>query len=238
MLADIADEFDVAIDLVSHARKGTATPGDADRDRGASAKRDAGRLMRTATAMTTEEAQALAVGAAERTTLIRIDDAKVNLTPRSSQAMWFQLVSVPLGNTNVDPLYSNGDNVQTVKRWYPPDVFAGLSIPRINEILDKIDAGPYPGGQYSPAGNAKDRAAWPLVQQFLPDGTVDQAKLIISTWLKNGVLVKQPHEDPKDRHQHPASSLENDPATHGIRRKSAAVSDLSDCRKLPQNLRR
>jgi hypothetical protein len=39
MLADIADEFDVAIDLVSHAIKGPQPP--VTRDRGASSKRDA-----------------------------------------------------------------------------------------------------------------------------------------------------------------------------------------------------
>jgi len=34
-LAELGDEFDCAVDLASHARKGTAAPGDADRDRGA-----------------------------------------------------------------------------------------------------------------------------------------------------------------------------------------------------------
>jgi RecA-family ATPase len=122
MLAAIADEFDIAIDLVSHARKGSATPGDADRDRGASSKRDAGRLMRTATGMTVSEAATFKVDEKDRPSLVRVDDAKVNLTPKSHQAVWFKLVGCAIGKTNVDPLYPSGDNVQTVIRWYPPDV--------------------------------------------------------------------------------------------------------------------
>jgi hypothetical protein len=39
MLASLAAELDCAIDLTSPARKGNATPGDAERDRGASGKR-------------------------------------------------------------------------------------------------------------------------------------------------------------------------------------------------------
>jgi RecA-family ATPase len=72
MLADIGDEFDCAIDIVSHARKGAAIPGDADRDRGASAKKDAGRLIRTVTGMTPDEACLFGVDAAERPRLVRV----------------------------------------------------------------------------------------------------------------------------------------------------------------------
>src|SRR5689334_1555526 len=41
-LLELADRFNCAVDLISHTRKGTVTPGDAESDRGASSKKDAG----------------------------------------------------------------------------------------------------------------------------------------------------------------------------------------------------
>ena len=202
MLADIADEFDCAIDLVSHARKGQPTPGDAERERGASAKKDAGRLMRTVTGMTTAEAQLYHVANKERPALVRVDDAKVNLTPRSDSAMWFKLVAVPLGNAT--DLYRHGDNVQTVERWYPPDLWATITTAVANQILDRIAEGPGEGRRYSPAPNAKDRAAWRIVQEICPNLTDKQAQTVIDEWIKHNILIiDKEHIDPKDRHKKP-----------------------------------
>lgn len=199
MLADIADEFDCAIDILSHARKGQPTPGDADRERGASSKKDAGRLMRTVTGMTEAEAALYDVANADRPALIRVDDAKVNLTPRSADAMWFKLVGVLLGNT-FDPRYPNGDNVQSVERWTPPDIWKNITISLANKILDRIDQGPEPGRRYSPAPQAKDRAAWLVVREFCTALKEVQCKKVIAKWLNTGVLKAQEYVDPKDRH--------------------------------------
>lgn len=197
MLARAADEFNCAIDVVHHTRKGAAQPGDADRSRGASSMVFAGRLMRTVTAMTAEEASIFGVANDDRTSIVRVDDAKVNLTPRSAEAMWFKLVGVSLGNTDVDPLYRHGDNVQTVERWMPPDMWRGATA-AFNAILDEIDAG-LPGGRlFSHVGAAKDRAAWPVVQKHL-DRTEAQAREIIKTWIKNGVLTIVEFDDQQDR---------------------------------------
>jgi hypothetical protein len=200
MLAGIGDEFDCAIDINSHARKGDAAPGDAERDRGASAKKDAGRLMRTITPMSTDEAALFGISAKDQPAFVRVDDAKVNIAPRSTEAMWFRLVGVPLGNG--DETYPNGDHVQTAERWYPPDAFAKLDLATIERILNKIEAGPYDGGRYSPAANATDRAAWPVVQEYCPDFTEKQSRHVIKTWLRTGVLLKRDHKDPKDSHEH------------------------------------
>jgi hypothetical protein len=66
--------------------------------------------------------------------------------------------------------------VQTVERWWPPDVFAKLDLATIDRIINKIEAGSYEGGRYSPAPNAIDLAAWAVVQEFCPDATERQAK--------------------------------------------------------------
>jgi hypothetical protein len=202
LLAELSDEFDCACDIISHARKGKSEPGDAERDRGASSKKDAGRLMRTVTSMTTDEAELFQVNRKDRPAYVRVDDAKVNLTPRSADAVWFKIVGVPIGNGT--QTYPHGDNVQTVERWRPPDAFEKLNKIAIDTILNKIDAGPYEGGRYSPAANAKDRAVCPVVQAVCPELTDKQAKHVIATWLKNGVLEKRDHKDPKDSHDHPS----------------------------------
>ena len=202
MLAGLADDLDVAVDLVSHARKGGTNPNDADRDRGASAKRDAGRLMRNLTTMSPEEAQLYQIEERERHTFARLDDAKVNITPHSaSGATWFKLIGVPLGNRT--ETYPNGDEVQTAERWFPPDAFAALDFKTIDEILNRIEAGPYPGGRYSPSPRAVARSAPAVIQEFLPETPDKLAKHIIATWIKSGVLVIQNYVDPKDRHECP-----------------------------------
>jgi hypothetical protein len=210
LLLTLADEFNFAPDVIHHSRKGAASPGDADRSRGASALVDAGRLIRTVTRMSEEEATTFGVTQQERACLIRADDAKVNLAPRSADAMWFKIIGVPLGNGTDD--YPSGDIVQTVERWKPRDLFADISISIANQIIDRIEAGPYEGGRYSPSPNAQienedkspGRAAWPVITEFCPALSDKQAKAIISTWIKTGVLVKRDHEDPRHRHNHPS----------------------------------
>jgi hypothetical protein len=111
---------------------------------------------------------------------------------------------VELGNTEIDPDYPKGDNVHTVTRWIPTDFWAAMSNAVKNQILDKIEEGPYPGGRYSSARNATKRAAWRVVQQFCPDLTPNQARQVIANWVETGVLVLADHKDPKDRHDSPS----------------------------------
>src|SRR5262249_57284621 len=49
LLVQLAIEHDIAVDAPHHTKKGQLTPGDADSGRGASAARDAGRLVYTLT---------------------------------------------------------------------------------------------------------------------------------------------------------------------------------------------
>jgi hypothetical protein len=152
--------------------------------------------------MSKEEAETYAVSNAERASLIRLDNAKVNLVLRSANARWFQLVGVLIGNGT--ELYPHGDEIQTVECWTPKDAFVHLNTETINKILDRIEAGPYPGGRYSPSPNAQTRAAWPVIREFCPDLTDKQCRNVIATWLNTGMLVKRNHEDSKDRHDHPS----------------------------------
>ena len=164
ILTNMADTFNIAVDVPHHMAKGPADPGNANRGRGASSLKDALRLVRTATVMTTEEAKSFGLSELERRRLIRIDDAKLNIAPMA-EAKWFRLVGVDIDNAT--ELYPNGDNVQTVEVWKPPGLFADMSVPTLNAILDEIDAGLPDGNRYSNAPNT-DRPAWRVIERHCP----------------------------------------------------------------------
>jgi AAA domain len=191
VLSDLANQYNIAVDVPHHTAKGPADPGNADRGRGASAMKDAGRLIYTLTPMSPEEGQALGLSETDRRRLIRLDSAKVNILPPMAEARWFKLVGVDIGNGS--ELYPNGDQVQTVEVWTPPDVFAGLSNLLINQILTIIDAGLPDQTLYSDAPNAKAGAAWRVIADHCPGGKPERVcRDIIKRWLKSGLLK---HED-------------------------------------------
>ena len=147
LLTKLSIEYDIAIDAPHHTRKGQLAAGDADNGRGASSMRDAMRLLSTLTTMSEDEAKLFGVSEIDRHDYVRLDPAKVNITRRSQKATWFKLVSVKLDNgTKADDGspggdYPNGDEVQTVEPWTPPDTWANLSTVALNAALTEIDAG-------------------------------------------------------------------------------------------------
>lgn len=198
LLTKIAIECDCAVDVPHHSAKGIATAGDANRSRGASSMKDAARLVFTLTPMSSEEAAQFGVSDGERRSLIRLDSGKVNIAPSSREATWFRLVGVPLGNATEE--YPNGDEVQTIEPWMPPDIWGGFTPLLLNQILDDIETG-LPGGvRYSPVRRQDvDRAAWRAVQKHVQDRTPEQCQSVIGAWLKTGLLVSRDYEDPTQR---------------------------------------
>jgi hypothetical protein len=169
----------------------------AERGRGASAMNNAGRLIYTLSTMTSEEAQAFGISERDRKSFVRMDSAKVNITRPLDSAKWFRLVGVRLGNAS--GLYPNGDEVQTVEVWEPPDTWSDLAIDLLNRMLTAIDGGLPNGSRYSDAPNAKERAAWRAVLEYAPHKTELQAREIIKVWVANGVLRHRDYDDPEDR---------------------------------------
>ena len=53
--------------------------------------------------MSSEEAEAFGVVEEERKLYLRVDNAKVNITPPMRKAQWFRLIGVPLGNATALP---------------------------------------------------------------------------------------------------------------------------------------
>ena len=195
VLAEMAIKHNIAIDVPHHVSKGPADPGNANRGRGASSMKDGARRVHTLAGMSTVEASNLGVAEELRRRLIRMDSAKVNIAPPLTSARWFRLVGVPLGNGN--ELYPNGDEVQTVEPWEPPNAWAGLSYHLLNVILDDIDAGLPDGNRYSEHQNVTmERAAWRVVTKHAPDKVEADARDIIKTWVKNAVLVHHEYKNP------------------------------------------
>jgi AAA domain len=197
ILTDLAAKHNIAIAVPHHTTKGSSERGNADKGRGASAIKDAFRLVYTLTTMTPEEAKALGISEEQRKLFIRMDSAKVNITPPMGKAKWFRLVGVRLGNAT--ELYPNGDEVQTVEAWKPPETWADLTNDLVGRILADIDAGLPDGGRYSDGPNAKRRAAWKVVLKHAPKKSEHQAREIIKTWVETGLLVLEEYEDPVDR---------------------------------------
>ena len=196
-MTDIAHDHNVAVDAPHHVSKGPADPGNAHKGRGASAMVDAGRLVYTLAPMSAEEAKQFGIPEAEARRYIRQDKAKVNIAPPARKTSWFKLVGVPLGNGN--DIYPNGDEVQTVEPWVPPEIWDNLSADIQNAILDTIEVGLPNGCRYSDSSAAKDRAAWKAVTKHAPDKNKTQGREIIKAWIKSGVLKSDDYEDPERR---------------------------------------
>jgi hypothetical protein len=194
ILTDLAIKHNIAIDAPHHTSKGLTNPGNADKGRGASAMKDAARLVYTLSPMNEKEAEQFGVDEDERLSLVRMDSAKVNITRPTYGGKWYRLVGVKIGNA--DTRYQNGDEVQTVEPWSPPDIWEGMYPTLQDRILSEIDGGLGDGVFYSDSTRDDvDRAAWKLVQHHLTDKPDGQCKEIIKRWKENGLLELFEYED-------------------------------------------
>ena len=193
ILTDLAAKHNIAVDAPHHVSKGVPEPGNADRGRGASAMKDAARLVYTLPPMSSDEAKLFGVTEEERRQYVRLDSGKVNITKYLPAAKWYRLVGVRLGNASA--MYPHGDEVQTVVPWQQPDEWTGVSSEHIEQILADIEAGLEDGTRYSNASRAGNRAAWPVVVDHLPSKTEGQARAIIKAWIDNGHLVVREYDN-------------------------------------------
>lgn len=198
LLARLAIERNIAVDAPHHVHKGTITPGDADSGRGSSGIKDAGRLIYTLCAMSDDEAATFSVPPGERKCYVRLDAAKINIAVHPTDAVWFKLVSVAIGNAT--PEYPNGDHIQVVEPWNPPLPFEGLNDTVVNTILNDLAKGLDNGQRYSNSPNAEHQA-WMLIKKHRPDKPEAACRQIIGTWLKNELITPQPYDDPVQRKQ-------------------------------------
>ncbi len=197
ILTDLGAKYDIATDAPHHISKGLADPGNANRGRGASAMKDAMRLVYTLTTMSTEEAEAFDVSEEARHQFVRMDSGKVNITKHLSAARWYRIIGVSLDNGS--DLYPSGDEVQTVEQWHPPTAWDGVDDDLTRRILAAIDDGLPDGNRYTDAPRAGGREAWRVVQQHMPDKPEAPARELVKTWVRNGTLEVYDYTNPSTR---------------------------------------
>jgi hypothetical protein len=198
LLAKLAIERDIAVDVPHHVHKGQIVPGDADSGRGSSGIKDAGRLVYTLCPMSEEEAVGFNVPIAERCAYVRLDAAKINIAARPGDATWFKLVGVPIGNGT--PEYPNGDTVQVAEPWSPSKPFDDIDVALANLILNDIEKGPNADQRYSNAPAAdEDKQAWRVVSNHCENKPEAQCRRIIHAWLQSGLLCAKKYHDPIQR---------------------------------------
>jgi hypothetical protein len=197
LLARMAVEYNIAVDSPHHVHKGTVTPGDADSGRGSSGIRDAGRLVYTLAPMAEEEARSFNISQENRHSYVRLDPAKVNIAVRAVGATWFRIEGQAIGNGTKE--YPNGDTIQVVEPWRPPELWVGLDSGLLNQILTAIDAGLGDGNFYTDTNAKTERAAWRVVKRFASNKSDTQCREVIRKWVETGLLETFPYTNPKTR---------------------------------------
>lgn len=187
----LAKELDIAVVILHHDRKGVGIAGDVDRMRGASALQGAARIVLTLTRMTDEEAQALGIPPEQKSSFIRIDNAKANYTPLG-EAAWYQLTGQTI---------PNGEQVAAALPWTPPDRIAALTGEMKVEILRlMLEAGPEKCRTHHHSQDYAPRWIAPLI------GCDEKlVKQYLDACIKGGaVTIDKKILDPTDRHPRPA----------------------------------
>jgi len=186
-----AKETNAGVMVLHHDRKGVGIAGDVDRMRGASALQGAARIVLTLTRMTEEEADALGIPQEERTSYIRIDNAKANYT-KLGEAMWYRLTSHQIANT---------ESVGACLPWTPPDRIAALTGAMKLEILRlMLEAGPEKCRSHHHSADYAPR--WIAPQVGCDEKLV---KAYLDACIKGGaVKIDKQVTDASDRHPRPA----------------------------------
>lgn len=135
----VADRSNSAVDLTDHTRKMTGQIEITTEDsRGAKAKTDACRVVRTVNRMTKEEAEK--AGVENHRLYFRTYNDKSNLAPPAESSDWFKLESVNLDNGPPNTL-DMGDEVGVVVPWEWPDQLADVTGAMADAVFEKIKRG-------------------------------------------------------------------------------------------------
>ena len=186
----IARETRAAVLLPHHFRKDSALGG-RDAIRGGGALVDGARIALTMLGMSAAEAEGFGVPEDDAGRYVRLANAKANMTPKARAEDWYELVSVPLGNTAVDPLYPSGDEVQAIVPWQQPKLMDGMDYTVMSAIFGRLrDATQI---FHETAGNQRNPAF--TVVMALANKTKEQAKRIIQLWLDSGTLERTTYQN-------------------------------------------
>jgi hypothetical protein len=192
----IASENSTSVLLAAHFRKGGGEDGSRDAFRGGSALIDGMRVARTLIHMSEADGRAFNLPPTTIASIVREQNPKANMAPRQP-ATWFELVSIPLGNTEVSPIYKAGDHVQAIKPWLPPTTFEGCTTDVLTRIFKRLRGEPEQGWFYSPEPRSKYWAGTVIVDEA--GKSREQAADMLRVWVSNGVLIAGSYTNPNRR---------------------------------------
>jgi RecA-family ATPase len=187
-LSMLADECQLAIEVVHHTRKLGGREAEAEDARGGSALIGAVRSARVLNPMTRDEADK--AGLASHIDHFRVEDGKANLARRSAKARWMERQSVLLGN---------GDYVGCVVPWAWPDAFDGVSADDAARVRAALSAGQFKASSQAAEWAGREVAR---VLGLNIEDKADRARVaeMMRTWITSGVLAEvQEHDGRRGR---------------------------------------
>lgn len=192
IFSGIAAACDCGVGIIHHTRKG-AVAGDPDGIRGAGALVNHARIALGLSPIDEAAREQFKLSKEDARGLVRIDDLKLNYSPKAAECRWVRLESVSLGNKTEE--YPYGDSIQVPVQWDPPD-HESLFTPSVaNEALDIIDRG-LGTERFSAANASQGNAAFKVVQQVMRargnEMSDAEARKIIKGWLtSNPPLLRE-----------------------------------------------
>jgi len=188
----IAEQANLAVEIVHHFRKGNGNEASSEDVRGASALLGACRSVRIASPMGQPEAERYGVDLKERRRYFWLQNPKANMRPPTDERLWRQLVSIDLGNG--DAVYPDGDKVGVVDEWNPP-TDSQMSPGQKAVILADIDATYQRDPLLVRADVRSAQWAGQIVAKHLEldvhdAGARSMVRRVLDEWISEGSLVK------------------------------------------------
>lgn len=182
----IARLANCAVSLTHHVRKPNGTEASANDARGAVAMINAARSVLVLQKMTKEAGESLRVPECDRRKYLSVFDDKNNRAPTTIVADWYEFVGIGLGNgDDTGP----EDNIGALKRWIPPETFAGVTARHLLAIQEAIDREPEKARKYSSSGGWVGLLVAPILDLDPDDPGEKQAiKKMVQTWVNTGAL--------------------------------------------------
>lgn len=189
--ARVAVQANCAVYLVHHTRKPNGAEVTAELSRGAGALANAARSVETLNRMTEAEAGGFGITGKSYRRYFRAYDDKGNRAPPADESDWYHLASVDLGNSETD----NGDSIQVVLPWTPPDAFNGVTADHLRRIQEVIAGSDWKESSQSRTDWAGNAVADVLSIDVGDSSGKERIKKLLKTWIGTGALTVERIKD-------------------------------------------